>query len=195
MHTEISREKLNSRSNTGLHFRPSSTEGYIFTLWDFVHEDVKISHRPPHEIDQNLFDDLYVEIVLRGLASTIGTPLQSMVDAGYFGKNTTVDGGFYTHTPDNTPLIGLVQENLRRVSTIAGLSGYGIMTASGAADLLCREIVESSSSSSEEEDTEARMLLDSFKPSREFSPREVLSTTEENNDPASRALKIIGGSI
>ena len=133
---------------------------------------------------------------MRGLASTIGTPLQSMVDAGYFGKNTTVDGGFYTHTPDNTPLIGLVQENLRTISTIAGLSGYGIMTASGAADLLCREIVESSSSSSSSSsDPEARMLLDSFKPSREFSPREVLSTTEENNDPASRALKIIGGSI
>ena len=137
----------------------------------------------------DLFDDLYVEIVLRGLACTIGTPLQSMVDAGYFGKNTTVDGGFYTHTPDNTPLIGLVQDNLKTVSTISGLAGYGIMTACGAADLLCCEITSS-------EDLEVRNILDSFKPTRDFSSfSSDLSTDNDENPYISRALKIIGGSI
>ena len=74
---------------------------------------------------------------------SIAEPLQSMIQQGHFGKNTTVDGGFYTQTPDNTPLIGRVQKDLKTVLTISGLSGYGIMMSCGAADLLCCEIVSS----------------------------------------------------
>ena len=91
-----------------------------------------------------------------------------MIQQGHFGKNTTVDGGFYTQTPDNTPLIGRVQKDLKTVLTISGLSGYGIMMSCGAADLLCCEIV---SSDNDNDDTRRmmkshRVLLESFRPSK-----------------------------
>jgi glycine/D-amino acid oxidase-like deaminating enzyme len=118
-----------------------------------------------------------------------------MIQQGHFGKNTTVDGGFYTQTPDNTPLIGRVQKDLKTVLTISGLSGYGIMMSCGAADLLCCEIV---SSDNDNDDTRRmmkshRVLLESFRPSRDFS--QTSSSCDGSNDDVPHALKIIGGSI
>jgi glycine/D-amino acid oxidase-like deaminating enzyme len=49
-----------------------------------------------------------------------------------------VDGGYYTKTAENRPLIGPAGPVGFYLAT--GFSGFGVMVASGAADLLARHI-------------------------------------------------------
>jgi glycine/D-amino acid oxidase-like deaminating enzyme len=49
-----------------------------------------------------------------------------------------VDGGYYTKTVENRPLIGPTP--VPGVSLVTGLSGFGVMVSSGAADLLARHL-------------------------------------------------------
>jgi glycine/D-amino acid oxidase-like deaminating enzyme len=80
-------------------------------------------------------DPDYPEIALRGL-STMIPGLR-----GYFGRlpKPTVDGGYYTKTQENRPLIGRLP--VRGAYIIGALSGYGVMASPGAGDLLARHIV------------------------------------------------------
>jgi glycine/D-amino acid oxidase-like deaminating enzyme len=51
---------------------------------------------------------------------------------------STVDGGYYTKTRENRPLIGPAGPD--GFHLLAGLSGFGVMVAAGAADLLARHV-------------------------------------------------------
>jgi glycine/D-amino acid oxidase-like deaminating enzyme len=81
-------------------------------------------------------DELYTEVVMRGLATMVPGLTK------YLGglPESYVDGGYYTKTRENRPLIGPAGSG---VHLVAGLSGFGVMVAAGAGDLAARHITGS----------------------------------------------------
>jgi glycine/D-amino acid oxidase-like deaminating enzyme len=75
-------------------------------------------------------DDQYPEIALRGLAAMLPRMKE------YFARmpRPQVDGGFYTKTRENRPLVGPMCVDGAYV--IGAVSGYGIMSACGVGHLL-----------------------------------------------------------
>ena len=55
-----------------------------------------------------------------------------------------VDGGYYTKVPDNMPVIGEVAGGPSGAYTCGCLSGYGIMAANGAGELVAQIVAEDS---------------------------------------------------
>jgi len=114
----------------GVHARPEGPQGspIVLILWTYHTDAVEPVFPPPVDPD-------YPEIALRGL-STMIPGLR-----GYFGRlpKPTVDGGYYTKTQENRPLIGRLP--VRGAYIIGALSGYGVMASPGAGDLLARHIV------------------------------------------------------
>lgn len=76
------------------------------------------------------FDPRYPEIALRGLSTMIPAL------AAYFDKlpKAVVDGGYYTKTRENRPLIGPLP--VQGAFVVGALSGFGVMASSAAGDLL-----------------------------------------------------------
>jgi len=77
-----------------------------------------------------LMDEQYPEIAIRGLAAM----LPRMKD--YFSKmpRPQLDGGYYTKTRENRPLVGPL--SVVGAYVIGAVSGYGIMSACGVGELL-----------------------------------------------------------
>ena len=113
----------------GVHTRPEGAgeSQMILILWDFKTRVVDPLWPPT-------FDEQYPEIALRGLA----TMLPRMKE--YFTKmpRPQLDGGCYTRTRENRPLIGPM--GVDGAYIIGAVSGYGIMSACGAGDLLAAHI-------------------------------------------------------
>jgi glycine/D-amino acid oxidase-like deaminating enzyme len=63
--------------------------------------------------------------------------------SAYFGRlpKPVVDGGYYTKTRENRPLIGPLP--VKGTYMIGALSGYGIMASCGAAELLAAHLTGS----------------------------------------------------
>jgi sarcosine oxidase subunit beta len=97
-------------------------------LWDY---QIKVMDPvwPPR------MDEQYPEIALRGLA----TMLPRMKE--YFGRmpRPQLDGGYYTKTRENRPLIGPM--GVDGAYMIGAVSGYGIMSACGAGELLAAHVM------------------------------------------------------
>ena len=79
-------------------------------------------------------DERFPEIALRGLA----TMLPGM--RGYFDKipRPQLDGGYYTRTRENRPLVGPLP--VKNAYVIGAVSGYGIMSACGTGELLAAHV-------------------------------------------------------
>jgi glycine/D-amino acid oxidase-like deaminating enzyme len=107
------------------HGRPEggSESPYVLGLWEY-HGVVSEPVWPVPD------DPLYPEVVLRGL-STMVPGLAAYRDRL---PHSTVDGGYYTKTRENRPLIG--PAGPEGFHLMAGFSGFGVMVAAGAADLL-----------------------------------------------------------
>lgn len=123
-------EELAGPLAAGAHCRPDGGEDsdVVLGLWEYR----------THVIDPvfPLPDDpMYPEMVVRGLA----TMLPAM--AGYLERlpQPYVDGGYYTKTAENRPLIGPVGPEGSYV--VGALSGYGVMAAPGAGELAARHVV------------------------------------------------------
>ncbi len=100
---------------------------YLLGLWEY-HGDVREPTWPLPE------DPLYPEVVMRGLAAMVpglGAYLDRL-------PQSTVDGGYYTKTAENRPLIG--PAGPAGFHLVAGLSGFGVMVAAGAGDLLASHV-------------------------------------------------------
>ena len=112
------------------HFRPEggSDSPYVVALWEY-HGEVG---EPVWPLPA---DPLYPEVVMRGLATMV-PGLETYLDRL---PESRVDGGYYTKTPENRPLIG--PSGVDGVHLVAGLSGFGVMAAAGAADLLAAHIL------------------------------------------------------
>jgi glycine/D-amino acid oxidase-like deaminating enzyme len=128
---EEGRDDLIGEMPVYCHGRPEggADSPYLLALWEY-HDDIREPTWPLPD------DPLYPEVVMRGL-TTMVPGLSRYADRL---PHSTVDGGYYTKTPENRPLIGPAGPEGHFL--IAGLSGFGIMVAAGAADLLARHIGE-----------------------------------------------------
>jgi glycine/D-amino acid oxidase-like deaminating enzyme len=82
-------------------------------------------------------DEQYPEMALRGLAAMLPRMKE------YFGRmpRPQLDGGYYTKTRENRPLVGPL--DVQGAYVIGALSGYGIMSACGAGELLAAHVTGS----------------------------------------------------
>ena len=113
----------------GAHTRPEGGElsQILLLLWDF-HTQVVEPEFPP------IYDPFFPELALRGLVHIL-PGLERYV---HHLSRPIVDGGFYTRTVDNRPLIGKLPVEGAFIS--GAYSGYGLMAALGAAELLINQI-------------------------------------------------------
>lgn len=116
----------------GIHLRP---EGYgasrtLLMLWDYhgaVHYEAPVYPMPD--------DPFYPEVVLRGmtrLAPGLAAYLERMPPA-------YVDGGYYTKTVENRPLVGA--SGVPGAYVCAGFSGFGLMAAPACAELVAAAVL------------------------------------------------------
>ena len=82
-------------------------------------------------------DPRYPEMVLRGLTTMIPS-LKAYLDRL---PKSVVDGGYYTKTRENRPLIGKLP--IEGAYIIGALSGFGVMAACGAGELLAAHLTGS----------------------------------------------------
>ena len=115
----------------GIHLRP---EGYgasktVLMLWDY-HSAHRFSV-PEFPMPD---DALYPELVLRGMTS-LAPGL-----AAYLERlpHVYVDGGYYTKTAENRPLVG--PSGVRGAYVCAAFSGFGLMAAPACGELLAAQI-------------------------------------------------------
>ena len=110
----------------GAHFRTEGAEGStrLLLLWGYHSEPCEPTF-PPR------FDPLYPEVVVRGLSRMV--PALGAYFEGAMHR-PFVDGGYYCKTRENRLLVGPTP--IAGFHVLCGLSGYGIMAALGAAELL-----------------------------------------------------------
>ncbi|NWF53770.1 MAG: FAD-binding oxidoreductase [Syntrophaceae bacterium] len=117
---------------SGVHARPEGLgdSDVVLALWTY-------DMRPVQPVFPFPVDPYYPEIVFRGLA--VMMPGLS----AYFGRlpKPVVDGGYYTKTRENRPLIGPMP--VKGAYMIGALSGYGIMASCAAGELLAAHLTGS----------------------------------------------------
>lgn len=109
----------------GVHTRPDGGGGsqVVLLLWEYKSRVMKPVFPVPE-------DPQYLEVALKGLRRmipSVETYLNRLPQPRY-------DGGYYTKTAENRPLIGKLPAPGAYI--IGALSGYGIMAACGAGELL-----------------------------------------------------------
>ena len=113
----------------GVHTRPegSGESQTILMLWEYQSKLMDPVWPPK-------MDEQYPEVALRGLAAMLPRMRE------YFGKlpRPQIDGGYYTKTRENRPLVGPM--GVDGAYVIGAVSGYGIMAACGVGDLLAAHV-------------------------------------------------------
>ena len=113
----------------GVHCRPEGHTGgsVLLILWNFHLDPVE----PTFPI---AVEDEYPELALRGMSAMVPGL------ARYFDRapKPYIDGGYYTKTPENRPLIGPLP--VAGAYVVGALSGYGLMAACAAGELLAAYI-------------------------------------------------------
>ena len=113
----------------GVHARPEGgpDSPVVLVLWTY-------ETRPMEPSFPLTFDPAYPEVSLRGLA----TALPAL--AAYFERmpQPRLDGGYYTKTAENRPLIGPLP--VGGAYLIGALSGYGVMASCAAGELLAAHV-------------------------------------------------------
>jgi glycine/D-amino acid oxidase-like deaminating enzyme len=117
----------------GIHLRPDGygTSRTVLMLWDY--HSAHHFDAPEYPLPE---DPLYPEVVLRGmtrLAPGLAAYLERLPHA-------YVDGGYYTKTVENRPLIGPM-DGVEGAYVCAAFSGFGLMAAPAAAELLAAQIL------------------------------------------------------
>jgi len=114
----------------GVHLRPeglSAESQTVLVLWAYHTEPVPETLPVPLDSD-------FAETALRGMSRLVPglRPYTERVPKVY------LDGGYYTKTRENRPIIGPLP--VRGAYTVCGLSGYGLMAACAAGELLATHI-------------------------------------------------------
>ena len=111
------------------HGRPAGNpeSPYVLALWEYR----RIITEPTWPV---ALDPMYPELVMRGM-STMVPGLSAYRDRLPYA---TVDGGYYTKTFENLPLIGPMAT--RGAFVIGALSGFGVMVAAAAGELMARHV-------------------------------------------------------
>jgi glycine/D-amino acid oxidase-like deaminating enzyme len=114
---------------SGVHTRPegSGESQTILMLWEYQTKRMDPVWPPP-------MDEQYPEVALRGLAVMLPRMRE------YFARmpRPQLDGGFYTKTRENRPLVGPMFVDGAYV--LGAVSGYGIMSACGVGELLATQV-------------------------------------------------------
>ena len=117
---------------SGAHTRPEGAgeSQMILMLWEYKTQ--KMEPRLPLPLDER-----YPEAALRGLAAMLPRMKE------YFDRmpRPQLDGGYYTRTRENRPLVGALPAQGAYI--IGAASGYGIMSACGLGRLLAEHIENS----------------------------------------------------
>jgi len=112
---------------SGVHTRPegSGESQTILMLWEYQTRVMDPMWPPP-------MNEQYPEVALRGLSAMLPRMKE------YFGRmpRPQLEGGYYTKTRENRPLVGPMGPQGAYV--LGAVSGYGIMSACGVGDLLAR---------------------------------------------------------
>lgn len=113
----------------GAHLRPEGegSSPWVLALWAY-------DAVPVPEIFPPLVDPQFAEIAMRGV-SAILPGLQPYIERP---PRPTLDGGYYTKTRENRPLIGPLP--VQGAYVLGALSGYGVMAACAAGELLAAHI-------------------------------------------------------
>lgn len=111
------------------HFRPEGgpESPFIVALWEYLDQVMDPVWPLPD-------DPLYPEVVMRGLTTMVPelAVYQDRLPESF------VDGGYYTKTRENRPLIG--PSGVEGIYLMTGMSGFGVMVSAGAGDLLALHI-------------------------------------------------------
>jgi glycine/D-amino acid oxidase-like deaminating enzyme len=116
-----------------VHGRPEGPDDspIVLLLWTYDEQPVQ-ANVPPE------FDELYYpEVVIRGMSTAVPA------FEGYFQHlpRVFVDGGYYTKTRENRPLICPLP--VPGAFLIGALSGFGLMASAAAGELLAAHVVGS----------------------------------------------------
>jgi glycine/D-amino acid oxidase-like deaminating enzyme len=114
----------------GIHTRPDggADSPIILVLWEYRARRVE----PVWPIYE---DAMYPEVVMRGLARMIPGMRTYQQKAG----KPRLDGGYYTKTEENRPLIGRLP--VEGAFVIGALSGFGLMVACAAGELVAEYVI------------------------------------------------------
>ena len=182
----VSREaadRAQSLMGGGAHFRPYGGEesNAVLMLWEAWHHGVEPSEPPPEAADQYLDRAMYPDVALRGLAQLV-PGLAAYFDEGERAalarargggaelpeaKEPYVDGGYYTKTLENHPLVGPMpgpggKGRLDNGFVCGAVSGYGIMASHAAGELCAAHAVGASLPSYAELMSPLRYQSDAF---------------------------------
>ncbi len=117
----------------GAHTRPEGAgeNQTILMLWEYKTCEIEPIFPPP-------LDEQYPETAMRGMSTMLPGLKQ------YFNKmpKPQLDGGYYTRTRENRLLAGPL--SVEGAYVIGAVSGYGIMSACAAGELLAAHIAEMS---------------------------------------------------
>lgn len=113
----------------GIHTRPDggADSPIILILWEY-HTRRK---EPAWPIDE---DPFYPDVAMRGLARMLPGMRSYLQKAG----KPRIDGGYYTKTQENRPLIGKLP--IEGAFVIGALSGFGLMASCAAGELLAEHV-------------------------------------------------------
>lgn len=113
----------------GVHTRPEGGPGsdILLMLWEYRNHETHPIWPPP-------LDEQYPEVALRGLATML-PGLRAYFDRA---PRPILDGGYYTKTRENRPLIGPLP--VGGAYLIGALSGYGLMASCAAGELLATHL-------------------------------------------------------
>lgn len=111
------------------HYRPEGgvSSQWVVGLWEYH----RIVQEPSWPLPE---DPLYPEAVIRGLSTAV--PGLSVYRDHL--PQPVVDGGYYTKTPENRPLIGRLP--IEGAFVVGAFSGFGVMAAAGAGELAAQII-------------------------------------------------------
>jgi glycine/D-amino acid oxidase-like deaminating enzyme len=117
--------ELIGRMPSGVHARPEGGRDSptVLALWPY-HTPAVLAQWPLS------FDPAYAEVVIRGLTAM----LPGMQTYRLRPPRPYVDGGYYTRTRENRPLIGPL--GVEGAFVIGALSGFGLMVAIASGELL-----------------------------------------------------------
>ncbi len=122
-------QRLLERFPAGVHGRPVGAGDQVLMYWTY---DCDLLDAPEFPIEP---DPFLPEVTLRGMAVLI-PGLTAYLDPM---PRPFVDGGYYTKTADNRPLIGPL--SVPGTFVCNAFSGYGIMASCAAADLLAAHVL------------------------------------------------------